>query len=153
MFLSGDNARESHQRKYKNNGANLAFFINFDQSLLTTHNTIMYITIQLHTQNHQVTLDGRSCFLQGKLEENPSKNKPTEASRVGEVSIAYIYFCDSCQKYNMIMYITIELICEKNQSKNTRPMRCEDYEGIPLHGDQVRSILREIVFLYIKRNN
>ena len=117
------------------------------------HNTIMYITIQLHTQNHQVTLDRRSCFLQGKLEENPSKNKPTEASRVGEVSIAYIYFCDLCQQYNMIMYITIELICEKNQSKNTRPTRCEDYEGIPVRGDQVRSILGEMVFLYIIRNN
>mgnify|MGYP006188015645 FL=1 len=109
----------------------------------------MYIKIQLHTQNHQVTLDGRSCFLQGKLEEYPSKNKPTEASRVGEVSIAYIYFCDSFRKYNMIMYITIELICEKNQSKNTKPTRCEDYEEIPVRRDQVRSILGEMVFLYI----
>ena len=68
----------------------------------------MYITIQLHAQNLQVSLDGRTCFLQGKLEENPSKNKPTEASLVGEVGVAYIYFCDSCRNYNMIVRITIE---------------------------------------------
>ena len=46
--------------------------------------------------------------MQGKLEENPGKNKPTEDSLVGEVGVAYIYFCDSCRNYNMIVRITIE---------------------------------------------
>lgn len=64
--------------------------------LLMTFNTIMNITIKLYLQKNQVMLDGRSSFLQGGLENNPSDDRVKVPSQVLEVNIT-LFFCDYCR--------------------------------------------------------
>ena len=54
---------------------------------LTIYNKMMYLTFHFNTQNHQVTLDGRSCFLQGDKPEIANYDKVVVSASVLEVSI------------------------------------------------------------------
>jgi hypothetical protein len=64
--------------------------------LLMTFNTIMNVTIKMNLQKIQVMLDGRSSFLQGGLENNPSDDSVKVPSQVLEVNIT-LFFCDYCR--------------------------------------------------------
>ena len=72
------------------------FFMDYPHDLLMTFNTIMNITIKLNLQIIQVMLDGRSSFLQGGLENNPSNDSVKVPSQVLEVNIT-LFFCDYCR--------------------------------------------------------
>ena len=99
VFISEYTGTECPQKRGDRIRTNLGgkrFFMDYSHDLLMTFNTIMNITIEMNLQNIQVMLEGRSSFLQGGLENNPSNDSVKVPSQVLEVNIT-LFFCDYCR--------------------------------------------------------